>query len=226
MNILVGDSRAKGLGSYYQLRGNLEVWAKSGAGIRAIEGMVNDHFIMYHGGQPLFTEKTHYYISAGICDMTKRIQSKPQQYEEVTYMDAPSETLHKMTSQLKKIQTQVLNLGATPIFTTIYSLDLATWNNIRLNQRKTSVLNYESDYNSMQIALNEAISLVNDAIITLNKNMMVATPMIHKCLLHNVRKGIKHWQYHKLVDGCHPNEPIKEDIANSLNRAIQLNRNL
>ena len=118
------------------------------------------------------------------------------------------------------------HLGATPIFTTIYSLDLATWNNIRLNQRKTSVLNYESDYNSMQIALNEAISLVNDAIITLNKNMMVATPMIHKCLLHNVRKGIKHWQYHKLVDGCHPNEPIKEDIANSLNRAIQLNRNL
>ena len=71
MNILVGDSRTKGLGRHNQFQGNLDVWTKSGAGLRNVEEMINDHFILNHGGQPLHYEKNHYYILAGICDITK-----------------------------------------------------------------------------------------------------------------------------------------------------------
>lgn len=224
MNTLVGDSRAKGLANHSLVRGNLEVWAKPGAGLRSINQLINDHVIMYHGGQPLYLDKNHYYISAGICDITNRIKSRSDKYEEVTYMEEPYKTLHSLTSQFKQIQSQVLDFGAIPIVTTIYPIDLATWNHIRLNQRKTSTLKFQSEYGSMQMALNEAINMLNDVIISLNKNVKVATPMIHKCLLHNVRKGIKHWQYHKLVDGCHPDDSLNDDIAKSLHRAIQLNR--
>ena len=223
MNVIVGDSRSKGLGCG-DLKGIVEVWCRPGTGLKESLNSIQDHFILHHGGQPIYTNETHYYIISGICDITQMLKNKSPKYQETVYLENPSDTSSRIIPLLEDIHKDTINNDCKPILCPIYPIDLESWNLIRLNQHKTSTLKYKDSYPDMQLALEAAIAEINRFILHLNKTAMVTTPMIHHSMLHNHRKGKKNWQYLRLVDGCHPGERMKHDIITSLYRAIKKNR--
>lgn len=223
MNVIVGDSRAKGLGNS-NLKGIVEVWCRPGTGLRVAQNNIQEHYIMHHGGQPIYSNETHYYVMSGICDITKRLSNKKLKYQEIVYLENPTDTTNRIIPLLEDIHKDTINIDCKPILCPIYPIDLESWNLNRLSQHKTSTLNHKDDYPQMQLALDAAIAEINKFILHLNKSVMVSTPMIHHSMLHNHRKGKKNWQYFRLIDGCHPGEQMKQDIITSLHQAIKKNR--
>ena len=186
--------------------------------------MINEHYFLHHGGQPIYSEQQHYYIMAGICDITTRIKICSKKYEETTYQEMPSETVRKMRQNCTQIQKQILDIGAKPIICTIYPVEIQCWNSTRKAQNKTKFLSHSDSYSHMQTSLNEAVLRVNEDIIALNKIARVSTPMLHRCMLHNHTGAKKTWKFQKLVDGCHPTPMLNRTIAASIKRSIILNR--
>ena len=91
---------------------------------------------MYHG-EHTYDGKLHIYISAGICNLTKRI--KGQNYGETIFdLNNHHHTLANTIEELNYIQRYTLRENAIPIFCTINPLSLRSWNHIRLSQHKTS----------------------------------------------------------------------------------------
>ena len=227
MNILIGDSRSRNLDKQDHLKGIVEVWAKPGAGLDRVSAMIEDHYFFHHGGQPIHNGINHYYIMAGICQVTNKIRNPKERYEEVVYKETPNETLQKIIPQVANIRCQIKELEAIPVFCPLYPIDLFTWNDCRLNQSKTIQLKYQDEYETMQVALNQAIVQINEHLTQINRLENVATPMIHRCLQHN-RKNRKPenftWQLHKMSDGCHPDDLLANEIAKSISRAIRINR--
>jgi lysophospholipase L1-like esterase len=218
---LIGDSRVKGFKEHaltYKLSDN---WSKPGARINQMEDLIRDCIIMHHG-EDSYKNSLHIYISAGICDITKRLKGKG--YEEVIVnLNEIESTKCKIIRSLNDIQKFTLNEGATPIFTTIYPMSLHDWNNNRLCQRKTTNLQHVELYPKMQTKMEEMIREVNTHIININVNIGVATPLIHKHLVHNRGKGNSSYKFNMLNDGCHPNQTLKIKIANSIAVAIKKN---
>ena len=139
MNIIIGDSRARALDKHYQLKGIVEIWAKPGAGLDKVSNMIEDQYFFHHGGQPIFSETTHYYIMAGICQITNKIKISRERYEEVVYKETPNTTLHKIIPLVANIRAQIKELDAIPVFCPLYPIDLLTWNTNGFNQRKTAI---------------------------------------------------------------------------------------
>ena len=224
MNIIIGDSRAKGIGDNVLIKGRAEVIHRSGANFPQVSAMINDHFIYNHGGHPIFHGDTHYYIMAGICEATQKLYNHKNKYQEIVYKEKPHQTLEKLRPKYTAIVREVKELGAVPILCTLYPIELENWNRKRLQQGKTSYLKFSEHYPEMQVQLNEAVDLINQHIINTNRLNMVTTPMIHRIIQHNRLKARRSWCLNKLVDGCHPGDDLKESAARSLARAIELNR--
>jgi hypothetical protein len=218
MHSLIGDSRIKGFNEHalaFKLSDN---WSKTGAGIQQMEDLIRDCVIMHHE-EDMYEKSSQIYISAGICDLTKRLRGP--KYEEVIVDIAESEsTKDKILKSLNDLQKFALKEGATPIFTTIYPMSLFDWNNKRLNQNKTTNLRYVEDYPIMQTKMEQMIKDVNAHIVRISVNIGVATPLIHKHLVHNRGKGNTSFKYNLLSDGCHPNPALKIKIDNSIAVAI------
>ena len=206
-------------------KGTVDIHCRPGCTLSKANELVQEHYFLHHGGQPIYSGHTYYYIIAGICDITKKIKIYKDHYEETVYLDHPADTVDKIVTLLSTIQADTLDLGAKPVICPLYPIDLATWNQVRYKQHKTKTLKYLESYDEMRLAIEEVILTLNKKITNLNSNIQVSTPMIHKSMLHNHRKGKQYWQYHKLVDGCHPGAQMTETIAKSLAKAIQRNEN-
>jgi hypothetical protein len=221
MNSLIGDSRIK-LFKVAALTNKLsDNWSTPGAGLLAMEDLVRDVIIMHHGEDQL-EGKTHIYISAGICDLTYMLKA-PGYKETIFKISTIEDTKTKFANSLNSIQTFTINEGAIPIFTTIYPMSIKDWNQTRLSQGKTKYLKYMDDYPAMQLALEETLVDINRMIVETNVKMGMATPLIHKTLIHNRSKG-KTFKYNLLADGCHPSMALKLKIVNSIAVAITKNR--
>ena len=222
MNSLVGDSRTKNFKIDPLVKHLNDNWSKPGAGILAMEKLIRKSVIMHHG-EDQFDGKLHIYISAGICDVTTRILDKD--YEETIFDVTKSNAIkEKILKALDQIQRFTLSEDAMPIFTTIYPLSLKDWNNTRLRQNKTKTLRHSDKYDEMQQHLESLIEEINKKIVQLNVKIGMATPLIHKFLLHNRGKGKFAAKYNLLVDGCHPSPTLKQKIANSIKISISKNR--
>lgn len=224
MNVVVGDSRAKALIRHKHLGGIVDIWAKPGARFKDMGSMVNEHYFLHHGGQPLYDDCTHYYILGGICEVAQKLKSNKDKYEEVICSETPNQIVERIKHSILELHTQIKDLGAVPIFSTICPMNLIQWNMLRHAQNKTTRLEFTKHYDEMQTSLNESITLINEFIINLNTSSKVKTPMTHRCVQHNRKNGKKNWRLYKLSDGCHFSKGLSDEIAMSLKHAITLNR--
>ena len=220
MNALVGDSRVRSFKLNYlsELSDN---WSLPGAGVRKMEDLIQDCIIMHHGED--YCGKMHIYISAGLCDLTTRL--KTRHYEEIIFETVKCDEIKLQTkASLQHIHQFAIKEDVIPIFTTIYPMSLNDWNMNRLHQNKTSYLNYQDDYISMQNSLQALIEDLNKFIVQLNLSIGMTTPLIHKHLVHYRGKGNTTYKLNLLIDGCHPCPTLMSNIANSISQAIKKNR--
>ena len=220
MNALIGDSRVRDFKSSYLGALLSDNWCLPGVGMAAMEDLIRDLIIMHHGEDD-YGEKMHVYISVGICNITSRL--KGINYEEVIFDLANANAISSnFLTLVDHIKSFALKEGVIPVFTTIYPIALGDWNERRLQQKKTSYLSHQQDYPAMQSKMEETIQTINKMLISTNVKTGVATPLIHKHLIHNRRNST--FKYNLLFDGCHPSATFKIKISNTLAQAIKKNR--
>ena len=218
MNVIIGDSRVAGLKYLHPLKLIFEdIWSKPGCSITQCTSLVEDNLIFHH--PPLTNLKTHFYIFAGICDLTTMLRAK--NYQEVVFYGHPT-TVEDCMSVIDATSDEIVKLGAVPIFCTIPPLHLLTWNTLRLEQGKTSVLKHKEKYPEMQSSLESAVQVVNSLIVQKNAERHLATPTLHTCMARSKNKKIYHL-YKMLPDGCHPGEEMTHKMVSSFQRAVSLN---
>lgn len=222
MNVIVGDSRALSLKAKKdQFVNEVEdIWGKSGGHISSIMDLINQNIIYHH--PPLTNDKTHYYIISGICDITTRMAS--HKYQEIIFTNKPN-LVNSIVHQYNDLIDNIRRTNSVPILCTVYPMELATWNATRLNQGKTSHLNFQDQYQRMQSELDDTIVQINEHICQINSKHNFATPKIHSCMSRN-RRGKKYNLYQLLRDGCHPGPIMTAKIIESIDRAMTLNTKL
>ena len=222
MNSLIGDSRVRNL-KHGPLRSIIhDNWCTPGAKIADMESLVRDCVIMHHG-EDNYDGKLHIYISAGICNLTKRI--KGHNYKETIFdLNYHDRTLANVIEELNGIQRFTLRENAVPVFCTIYPLSFRVWNHTRLSQNKTTYLKFEEDYETMQVNLECHLIQINNHIFSLNKSLNMSTPDLANQIKHKRSKGKYSLKLNWLVDGCHPGSQLKNSIQASLAQAIAKNR--
>ena len=171
---------------------------------------------------PLSPDRTKFYIMAGICNLTTKLTS--YKYQEVVFRNSES-TIQTALVELNDLSKEIKKQGAIPIFCTIPTMHLQTWNELQLKQRKTNTLTYQSEYCTMQVDLAAALKIVNQKIIELNNLNGVSTPFIDNTMLRTKHQKT-YTLYKHLSDGCHPSEPMLDKIVKCFNRAFTLNNNL
>ena len=222
MNSLIGDSRVRGLRSGKLSNLISDIWCVPGAKLSSLENNIRDTVILHHG-EDEYDGKLHIYISAGICDLTKRLKS--QNYQEVIFETLKRDSaITRVKGLLNEMNTLTLNQNAVPVFCTVYPMSLRDWNTSRLRHKKTNKLNHENEYPNMQRSLEETIEIINNFIYSLNKQNKISTPDINKTLKHNRGKGNHSYKYNLLKDGCHPNDLMKIKIKECLVQAMDKNR--
>ena len=78
---------------------------------------------------------------------------------------------------------------------------------------------YETDYKLQQTVLDEAIPYLNQAIVSINANDAILTPMLQDTL-HSRTKGMQFHKYHKLYDGLNPRSSIIISWAEQLHKSV------
>ncbi|CAG2213378.1 unnamed protein product [Mytilus edulis] len=159
------------------------------------------------------------YVVGGICNLTTKLNSDASStYEEVVYQASPS-VLFDYHFQMQSGKDLLAHKDCVPIYCTVPTMSLQSWNEIRLNQRKTSYLQFENNYPQMQEELNNTINLVNQKIVQFNNHNGYLTPNIHQCI--NKCKRGKYWYYYnRFVDGVHPEDSVVDIWAHQINSAI------
>jgi hypothetical protein len=225
MNIVIGSSRTKGLNSVESLKSNkaVEVWTLPGGKYNQMSELVDQHLIYCHGGPMPPTEILHFYIVAGLCDVTKKLNNRNHHYTEVTYKEKPQQTFDRVIPDILNLKQYILSQNAMPIFCTIIPSHIQTQNNIWFDRGVTTSLCYAHEYDDMQSGALEAIRLINEEIPKINLASGLSTPYLHQTLSHK-SKGKRYFQYTLLSDGCHAGDKLKTLWAKCLNRAIKLNR--
>ena len=222
MNVILGDSRASSLNKArlkIKLKEVEDIWGKPGGGYSCCTQLVLDNIIYHH--PPLNNDKCHFYILAGICDLTHKISGKG--YQEVIFNDANGSLGQTIKSKINHLEQCVLREGAIPVFCTIIPMHLATWNHHRLSHSKTKMLNHLDKYEAMQANMEEVLHDLNRFIVETNNSNGMATPTIHTAITRR-RHGKTYTLYKNLPDGCHPDVATLQKIATSINKAIVLNQ--
>ena len=80
------------------------------------------------------------------------------------------------------------------------------------------------DYKIMQKELESAIENIDNHIFCLDKSNLKSTPNLCNILRHNIGQGNHSFKFNHLIDGCHPNNLMKNNIKISLAQAISKNR--
>ena len=75
----------------------------------------------------------------------------------------------------------------------------------------------------MQQIIEEAISLINTTILSINSKNKVATPKIAQPIMY-LWNGHRRCRYGKLLDGVHPNENIQAEWKNTVEKILTKNR--
>jgi hypothetical protein len=227
MNVIVGSSRSRDLGKFEPLKSNptVEIWSVPGGKYCQLTVSVDEHMLYHHGGPMPPTEKTHFYIVAGLCNITKKINRRQEKYTEVIYDQIPAETARNTIQEIQNLKTYILAQKAVPIFCTIIPSHISTQNNKWFDQGITSSLHFSHRYEDMQSGAMEAINIVNDKIPIINSETGVSTPFLHQTITHRKSKNDKRrYQFSLLHDDCHTGDRAHNLWAKCIGKAIVLNR--
>ena len=206
-----------------------------GGKVRTITEAICDLMDLY---EPVWrqTHPTHpniAYVVGGIPDLSTRLQGNGwgSRYEEVVMDYDVNTALDYINAELRASEKRIKKKGALPVFATVATMDLKTWNESRLAKSKTSCLLYQESYADMQVKLNEAVFGTNDIIRQINAENGMRGPDLARYIMtpregcsgqpkkFKIRTGPK-----KFTDGCHPTPALAEDWSFHLCAVQQDNR--
>ena len=157
------------------------------------------------------------YVVGGLPDVTQRI--KDTKYEEVIFPthENPDQTANRVINDIEIFSSEILKYTNTfPIFSTIGSQSLQTWNNHRHRTHKTQYLLHTHQYEDMQAFLEHSIHIINCHIKQVNNRYHFTTPNFARFITKDEDlnddspKGLGRPKYGRLSDGCH----LKSEKAN------------
>ena len=91
------------------------------------------------------------YFLCGIPDITFKYQEKGERnYEEVVFLI--NNTAFNFKTLLYGIRSRFNSINSIPIFCTLPTINIKTWNNIRLTQHTTYILHYTHKYYHITIS--------------------------------------------------------------------------
>ena len=179
---------------------------------------------------PNFTStETHFYILAGLTDLTKRIIDRRTHYEEVIFLENPDTAATRVLQEFFHLTDKVNSMGAKVILCPVIPSCITKWNNSRLHQKKTSYLAHSENYISMQKNLHLAVTSINKEIVTFNNSNKLATPFIDRPIIKTYTRNNEtkyKFTYNHLPDGVHPDREIAITWKNKLITAITQNRTI
>ena len=127
----------------------------------------------------------------------------PKYYDVGNLVDSLTDKLHASKRYLKQFCKYV-------VLAHILGLDFDRFNR------------YETVYSAQQMVLDEALPHLNQAIISINADDDLTTPMLQDTL-HTRTKGSRFQKYHKLYDGFNPRSSIIIAWAEQLHRSVMKN---
>ena len=234
MDFLGGSSRVWSVENLFQSTLS-QVVVVPGGKLRVITQALCDLIDKY---EPVWrqTHPTHpniAYVVGGIPDITTRLQGNGwgPRYEEVVMDTEVGTTLDYMNAELRSSEKLLKEKGVVPIFATVATMDIETWNKHRMTKRKTSCLLYKDRYCNMQMDLNEAIFGVNDIIRQINAENDVKGPEFSRYIM-TPREGCTDRETKfkirtgpaKFTDGCHPSPSLSAEWSFHLTSVQQENR--
>jgi hypothetical protein len=226
MNVIIGSSHSSGLGEIPLLRDNqtVEVWSRPGRKYEHMKELVDNHNIYNHGGPAIMNGETHFYIVAGLCNVTTKVTDRRNNYSEIIFSGHTSTVLENAKFQILNLQKYILDQSSTPIFSTIVPSHIETQNSKCFDKNKTRYLLHSHEYHQMQDNEMSVIKKLNQFILTLNKELGLTTPFLHRSVMHNSHQHQQYFQFRKLPDGCHASLKINNIWAKEITHAIALNR--
>lgn len=227
MNIIMATSRGRGLQSQLKELGtHAVVYYYPGAKYDFLAKRAKDIILR----SPSETRNNmHVYFLAGYPSMTLRKKTTNPTYDEVIFPDTPRRCNSRLMVQIHEAASVISKTGATPCFCTIIPGKLQKWNSQRLHRGKTSKLDYQEQYATMQEQLNKSSVLINQTIVTINKIYNMQTPRTHQSIVTIRKAGVYRFRYERLAsDGVHfeQNSNALNIMLSELNKAICKNRGL
>ena len=191
MNVLVGSSRARDLAKDYSIKTNpaIETWFVPGGKYTNMIDLVDNHTLLNHGGVPESQNQSHFYVIAGLCDVSRKESNFRQHYKEVIFTENVNTCVERVKHEISTLHQYILDQNHLPIFATIMPSHLERLNFYWLDNNITTKLDYSNQYSIMQDGLLEAIKEINSFIPSLNSSIGLSTPCLHKQVYHNKSKG-------------------------------------
>lgn len=226
MNIIVANSRGSNLAPIAASWPNTQMRAMSGADLNRMANAALSMMAANKTRQP-----HHVYFIDSINDLTQK--ESDQYYQEVIFMESPSEAIARIKTKHTTITNSIINAGGIPCFSTITPVSLQDWNhsrlyeiNVRTNRPKTSHLLHFHHYDDMQELLKDAIVEINKDIIASNNNLDMFTPKLAEEILYKAGKKRKTHRamFNRLDDGIHPSKDTILAWSQTLQQAIITNR--
>lgn len=234
MDFLGGSSRVWAVENLFQSTLS-QVVVVPGGKFRTITDALCDLIDLY---EPVW-KQTHprhpniAYVIGGIPDITTRLRGNGwgPRYEEVVMNTEVGTTLDYINAELRDCEKRLKKKGVVPVFATVATMDLETWNLHRLAKKKTSCLHYQANYPSMQMELNESIFGVNELVRQINAENGVKDPDLARyimtpregCCDRETRFKIRTGPT-KFKDGCHPTPSVASEWSFHLTEVQQENR--
>lgn len=227
MNVVVGSSRAFNLKPL--LPAGTKVQAIPSAKLKALTTTA----LSITPPSYSLNSRAHVYFICGIPDISELVQSpklsKPYYaYAEAIYIETPELTIERYKKDLIESQKTILKHGALPIFATIPSYNIETYNNYLLTKkRKTKILYHQDHYSEMQENLELVIITINKFITELNKKVGASTPFLHDTIRENrgtrgSRYSVYNWS--RLFDGLHAGPKLTIKWAKVISKCIDCNQ--
>jgi hypothetical protein len=168
MNVIIGSSRSSKLDRVFKENHSVEVWSRPGGTYNSMKDLVDQHSIYHHGGPAESDFQTHFYIVAGVCDVTNKVKNDAENYAEIIFSDSPESKIEKAKDSAKRLQNYILSFNYIPIFCTIVPAHIETQNLHNFQTGKTSSLKHSPAYNHMQDQAMQVFRSLNKFIPELN----------------------------------------------------------
>lgn len=195
MDLIVASSRGEGLEAdlkkLHPSPQNVQVIFKSSATLQKISKLATD----FMTNTTLAPETIHIYVIGGYCNLNEVLNSKMSvngrgaTYQEFVFREDPESAVTRLTGLLQSTADKIAELNALPVLCTIPPSDLATWNRVRLSQRKTCMLTHEHKYEHMQYNLITTLVDINKSIASINISRNMQTPRLADTMMKKKGRG-------------------------------------
>ena len=222
MDLVVATSRGKNLSQYFhhhQFPIPIIIEHRRGATIESLIGVA----LAKLSTQPPSQIPHHVYFLAGLPDITQFHRSHDNSYQEVIHSGTPRAAADQVMRSIDLAVQTVKNYGAVPCFCTVCPMSFKAWNEARLGQGKTTHLQMQHLYTTMQHSHESATAIVNQYIYDTNTRNNMHTPKTAEQIFRQASANRRpRVLYGRFQDGVHPDPLVEPCWAEEiLNASIQ-----